>query len=81
MLHQVDLGIIKIIWSIAQETSSIILPELDTRLEKIKEIGRYHQYRLPCTISGGYLVSNANFVAFEHRLVMQIKLYLHLFVY
>jgi hypothetical protein len=66
MLHQADLGIFKtlvqIIRSIAQETLSFIFPELDTRLQKIKEVGRCYQYRLPSTNSGGYFVSNANFV-------------------
>jgi hypothetical protein len=85
MLHQADLGIFKtlvqIIRSIAQETSSFILHELDTRLQKIKEVGRYYQYRLLGTNFGGYFVSNANFAAFEHRSVMQVSYtYINLFI-
>jgi hypothetical protein len=77
MFHQADLGIsktlVQIIWSIAQETSSIILPKLDIRLQKAKEIGRYYQYHLSCTNSGGYFVFNANLTTFKHRLVIQIS--------
>ena len=85
MLHQVDLGIFKtlvqIIRSIAQETSSFIFPELDTRLQKIKEVGRYYQYRLPGTNFGRYFVSNANFVAFKHWSVIQVSyMYICLFI-
>jgi len=83
MLHQADLGVFKTIIDILRgialaSINSKILSSLDQRLFHIKKHSRYQSFRIPGTDKGGYFSSNANFVAFEHRSVMQVPSIPHL---
>lgn len=80
VLHQGDIGIFKTLVSILRDMSnegavctSKAISELDKRLATIQKESRYSHYRVPGTDKGGYFSSNANFAAFEHRAIMQVK--------
>lgn len=80
VLHQADIGIFKTLVSILRDMSSEgavctskAIFELDKRLATIQKESRYSHYRVPGTDKGGYFNSNANFAAFEHRVVMQVR--------
>jgi hypothetical protein len=77
MLHQADLGVFKTLMDIVHEISKELhvnpIPELDRRLMVIKDSSHFFLFRVPGNERGGYFTSNANFLAAQHRSVMQVS--------